>query len=562
VLTRFDTTFAGFANAFHRGEYTLWLGSGISRDKVDNVSDLLERLVELLRSSIDTNDEACAYRTALQDVLDLASLTPEELESLDYSAPVVEWPLRLRIIGVLVNHYSKVLDVRVGEDKDDDYLVWTGLDVSNTYGSADLEPDVEHYCIAVLMLEGLVGSAVTANWDGLLEKAIMDLSPAFDAIARVVVRPEDFRQPTRRIEIIKFHGCAVRAVDNEALYRPLLVARESQISGWTAQPENQSMRQHLEVLYTDRPTLMIGLSAQDANLQTVFANAVQSLARPWPASPPAIVLSEEELKAYHRNLLSLTYGSNYAGNATPIAESALLGSFGKPTLLALVLHSLTAKLTFLMDNVVGASWDSHNKSRLTKALVDLRDAAAHEADADRWAFLTGFIGTMSLMLNIFRTGHPPNASDHDYIPLSDRPVTQAIHSIDYPGDAFGWLGVAISLVGRGHTSGHWSVLPGRRDAPGEGVIRLIKGGHDARVFFVKDSRTWTALELSGLIDSNDANIFIVSAEEEPPAPSRSPRPRFGRSGKVGAAHFSIAASMGDIASADDLYEAFKLAGGF
>ncbi len=53
VLERFDTTFSQFAAAFEDGQYVLWLGSGISRDRVPNVYALLERVIESLRVSIN-----------------------------------------------------------------------------------------------------------------------------------------------------------------------------------------------------------------------------------------------------------------------------------------------------------------------------------------------------------------------------------------------------------------------------------------------------------------------------------------------------------------------------
>ena len=285
VLARFDTTFSEFAAAFEDGQYVLWLGSGISRDRVPNVGELLERVLEHLRSNIVVDNKACVYRAALNEVLRLGGLMSDELASLDFTTAVETWPLRERIIGTLITHYSDVLDVLVGEDKPDDYLVWTGLDVPNTYGSPDLIPDVEHYCIAVLMLEGLIASAVTANWDGLLEKALAELTPAFGSLVRIVVKPDDFRNSGPYLEIIKFHGCAVRARDDESAYRSLLIARTAQISSWTEQPQNKSMRKHLEVLYTDQSTLMIGLSAQDANLHTVFASAIQDLGA-WVSNTP------------------------------------------------------------------------------------------------------------------------------------------------------------------------------------------------------------------------------------------------------------------------------------
>lgn len=562
VLARFDTTFSEFVSAFEDGQYVLWLGSGISRGRVPNVGDLIERVLEHLRSNIVNHDTGCAYRTALREVLRLAGLTSDELTSIDFAAAADAWPLRDRIVATLITKYSHVLDIAVGDDNPDDYLVWTGLDVANTYGSPVLVPDVEHYCIAVLMLEGLVTSAVTANWDGLLEKALNDLTPAFDSLVRVVVKPDEFRATGPRIEVIKFHGCAVRAREDEAGYRDLLIAREQQISGWTEQPQNKSMRKHLEVLYTDRLTLMIGLSAQDANLHTVFAGAIQDLARPWPAAPPAVVLSEQRLEAYHRNLLKLTYGSNHQGNGTAIAKSALLGAYGKPALLALVLWSLTAKLSFLIEHALGLSWDQAELEQLQTDLVGIRDEAAAHADRDRMMFVERLIDVAALTLRVFRTGRSPVAGERRYDPLSDRPITQAILNADFPADAFGLLGVALALMGRGHTSGNWSAIPGDSKVPHDGVLRLVTEQRDARVFLVKDSVTSTALELDETFDDSDGSVLIVVADEEPPVSTRSPRSRFGRDGKTRAGRFSVASSVADTVSADDLFEAFKLAVGF
>ncbi|WP_071028416.1 SIR2 family protein [Mycobacterium talmoniae] len=575
VLARFESAFSDFTAAFNEGQYVLWLGSGISRDRVPNVYALLVRVLEHLRSNIVDGDTDCAYRTALGEMLRLAGLVREELESIDFSIAVDEWPLRERIVSTLVTNYSRVLDVLVGDDNPDDYLVWTGLDVPNTYGSPDLEPDVEHYCIAILMLEGLVASAVTANWDGLLEKALVELTPAFGSLVRVAVKPDDFRIVGPRIDVIKFHGCAVRAREEETEYRNLLIARESQISGWTQQPENRSMRKHLEVLYTDRLTLMVGLSAQDADLHTVFATAIQDLGRPWPASPPAVVFSEEHLESYHRNVLKLTYGSNHRGNAAAIAQSALLGAYGKPTLLALVLSSLTDKLSFLIEHGTGTAWGSAAVKQLQTDLLSLRDSVASHADPDNHEaleysakaqfqreFLARLISVVNSALTVFRTGRMPSAGNGHYEPLSDRPVNQAVHSADFPSKQFGRLGVALALIGRGLALGHWSAVPGDGEEPGNGVVRLVTGQRDARVFFVKDATTSTKLELESSFDDSDEDVLIVVADEEPPRFTRSPKPRFGRDGKPGPGRFNVASSIADTASADDLYEAFRLAGGF
>ncbi|MHA7275547.1 SIR2 family protein [Arthrobacter sp. Hz1] len=574
VLARFDTTFSQFATAFGEGQYVLWLGSGISRDRVPNVVELLERVIEFLRVSINPDNQACEYRSALDSVLSLASMTDDERATVNITIPFEDWTLRERIAGVLVGQYSKVLDIRI-EGKARDYLVWDVLDVPETYGSPDIEPDVEHYCIALLMLEGLVDSAVTANWDGLVEKALGDLMPEFNTFARVIVKPDDFLLPKRPVEFVKFHGCAVRARD-DAEYRSLLIARLSQISVWATKWEHRLIRKRLESLYTERPTLMLGLSAQDANLHLIFGAAAEDLVRPWSSTTaPAVVLSEEQLFPHHSHVLEITYGADYNAHATAISNASVLGSFGKPTLLALVLSSPIQKLAFFLEQVLQPTWDQADIQRLTADLVGLRDFAAsytipcnaemlkpQEISEFQMEFVARLIDVTHLVLTVFRTGSVPCASGRRYEPLSDRPAAQAIHNPDFPLKEFGLLGVALALVGRGQVSGHWVVRPGDRRAPSNGVLRLVTDQRETQVFFVKNAATLTKLQLDETYDDRNGNAFVVIADEEPKASIRSPRSRFGRDGKTEAGRFSIASTVADTASSDNLFEAFRLAGGF
>lgn len=575
VLERFGTSFSTFENAFNEGQYALWLGSGISRERVPNLGDLLTRVVEHLRENAVTEAAEGEFGSALEDVLRLAGLSDEELQAVDYSVPFGEWRLKDRIISALVPNYSRVLDVPVGDDKPEDYLVWTGIDVSNTYGSPDLEPDVEHYCIALLMLEGLVSAAVTANWDGLLEKALSELTPISGSLVRVAVKPDDFRIAGRRVDLIKVHGCALRARDNESEYRDSLVARHSQISAWTEQPQNRLMKKQLESLFAIQSTLMIGLSAQDGNLQTIFAAAAQDLPRSWPTSPPAIVLSEERVETYHQSALRTTYGTTHQGNSSDIKASALLGAYGKPVLLALVLSSLTEKLSFLMQHGLGETLGTPAVAELQEHLRKLRDSVALQADPDgsteleysdvlnlQRCFVARLLDVVSFATTVFRGGRFSSGERLRYNPLSDRPATQAVQNADYPAIEFGRLGVALALIGRGLSSGEWAAIPGRGVEAAGGVVRLVTAQRNARVFFVKDAIVLTQLELEDLFDDSGGDVLIVVADEIPPPQARSPRSRFGRVGKASAGRFSVASNVADTASLDELYEAFKIAGGF
>lgn len=83
----------------------------------------------------------------------------------------------------------------------------------------------------MLALEGTVTELATANWDGLLEGAMKALGHS-DTFYRVTVTGDDLRGAAAAAKLYKFHGCALRAIEDEGKYRPLLVARSAQITSW------------------------------------------------------------------------------------------------------------------------------------------------------------------------------------------------------------------------------------------------------------------------------------------------------------------------------------------
>lgn len=567
VLAGLEGGSSDFATSFTAGDYVLWLGSGISREVVPNVQDLLVRVLEMLRANIDHTNPGCPYRIALNEALVLAGLSQGDIDVIDLAAPVASWADCQGISWRLTSRYAEVLDIPVS-GQPADYLVWSGVDVPGTYADPTLEPDVEHFCVALLMLEGVVSSAVTANWDGLIEQALAALANAPDRILRVIVKGDDFRRSSRRAQLIKFHGCAVRARDDEATYRALLVARHQQISGWTERQANRVMRTHLELLYTDHPSLVIGLSLQDANMHTMIARSIEDLQRPWPQTPPAVVLAEEQLQPHHRHILQATYRSEYETHSNEIIDSAVLGSYAKPTLLALLLWTLTDKLLVVLSGLpANPYWAEIETERLHFDIRQLRDTVAISADSDNRAFLTHLIDLTVLMLGVFRTGRAPASTSANYEPTSDRPIREALQNPDFPAAAFGRLAIAISLLGRGHSAGDWELLPGTIKAADGGVVRLTgppnaSTRREVRVFLVKDAFAAIALTVEGLADEHDPGTLIVLAEREPTSVVRSPRPRYGRVGATGAGRVSIEDLYAAADSADDLYAAFKLAGGF
>lgn len=560
VLACLEEEFVEFAEGFCRGDYLLWLGSGISRDVVPNVPLLLRQMLEYLRTNIDPFDSACRFRRAFDEVLDISGLPAVTRASLDVGVPVDSWSEVDDVVNRLVDRYSDVLNVQV-TDEPEDFLVWTGLNVPATYGSIELEPDVEHYCVALLMLEGVVRSAPTTNWDGLVEAAMERLTGNADAFLHVVVAPTDFRESPRAAELVKFHGCAVRAAANEDEYRGRLIARRAQISGWTTKPENQMMKNYLEILFASRSAFVVGLSAQDANIHTVLNQATQNLVREWPTSPPAVVFAEQRLHYHHKHVLQVTYAGSYAPNADAIGESALLGAYAKPSLVGVVLFVLADKLCVLMASASELSVPVGDLERLRADVRCLRDRAGELADVDQRAFIDALLLGLTFALTVFRFGKVPDPGNSSYQPLSTAPVEDALQNPDYPAAALGRLAIVVSLLGRGLAEDQWTVGVGSSDAPADGVVRVANGHRTAHVFIVASSRSLSQLEVDGLVDFDDDELLVLQAEASTVASARSPRARYGRTGAAGARLVDLEALCGTVSSADELFEAFRLEGG-
>jgi hypothetical protein len=69
-------------------------------------------------------------------------------------------------------------------------VLWNGVNITATFADQALEPDVEHICIAILILEGVASEIASANWDGLVEKAVERLTGGTPRSGRL--------RPTRR----------------------------------------------------------------------------------------------------------------------------------------------------------------------------------------------------------------------------------------------------------------------------------------------------------------------------------------------------------------------------
>jgi hypothetical protein len=550
TLDLLDGSHSELAAGVAQDAYTFWLGSGISLQRMPNLKAVAKRVLAFLQARVSVGDPTCRFAKALNEVLALAGPSPDEWGRINLATPVDHWPDLDTIAGRLVNNYARMLDVPV-DDEEADYLLWEAVDVVRVYADPTKTPDVEHLCVAVLALEGVASNIASANWDGLVERAVAELGgPA--PVLRVCVLPKETRALKLRATLYKFHGCAVKAGADEAQYRSVLVGRQSQIHEWVA--NNAVMVAKLMDLVTSKPTLMLGLSAQDANIQGLFAVARARMAWNWPSHPPAYVFSEDALGIDQRGLLQNVYKDAYtAANRDAIFDGALVRAYGKPLLSALVLCVLTSKLVALV-NIAAAGLAPAERDKLAAGLVAARNAVADTCTPEE-AILRALLANIGRTLSLFRTGAPPAAGAGLYQPLTTAAVHQLPADPTIPGSGLGELAVGASLLGMGLRFGAWTVTADNPVDLRASAVHLTSSIGSAKIFFAANSQAVLRLKANGVVADNDEAV-IVHSLDIPPAMPRSPRGAR-RTGWVGLREVSVSALVTTAPDADGLLQRFR-----
>jgi hypothetical protein len=511
VLHLLDNSFADVSAAAETRGFALWVGSGISLGRAPSVGSMLERALEHLRRNIDATDANCRFRRALEEALAMSDLLPAEKLAIRLDRPADSWPEKGKIIRSLWDAYASVLDIRV-DGEQDDYMLWNAVDVRATFGTLD-DPDCEHLCIAILVMEGAIADIASANWDGLIEKAIERLSGG-EPLLQVVVDPDDLRDPAgRRSRLIKFHGCAIYATREPNVYRAFLTATRPQITFWPHNPRLAALRTMLRGVATNSRTLMVGLSLQDTNLQDLFAAARADNPWPWrPApAPRGHVFCTNEIGVHQINMLRVVYHAEYGSNGAAIEASALIRAYAKPALLGFVLHLLCAKLTSLASRACGGPLAGAS-AEIAGGLRRLRDYIAALADGDRLTFLNRFIELWSRGMALFRRGDLPAAGSQNYEVISplSAPEMAADPNIDQSG--LPELAIGLGLLGRGEAQGKWTLSrPSGLDID-RGTFQATgtwASAKTAQIFFVSGPTAAIELINRGAL-KNDYDIILHS----------------------------------------------------
>lgn len=515
VLAKFEAEFASVANAVENGEFAFWVGSGISR-QAPNLGNLIERAFDYIREKAIDPATAAAYLPALEEALGLAEIEPVTVHG-QYGQPLATWPEHGAIIDRLWNKYSRVLDIRIAGTSPD-FMLWDAIDIRGAFGTYT-PPAAEHLCIAILILEGAVKNIASGNWDGFIEAAVDRLSDGVPGVMQVVVDPDQLRGPPGRARLLKFHGCIVHARHEPLVFRRFLTGSHTQILDWPEKPEFAAMCNEIVGLATTQKTLVLGLSIQDHNLQTLFTRAKAVHAWPWPSTPaaPAHVFCEDKIQQGQRDVLRLSYGDAYNNDPAAVHEATLLRAWAEKVLIGLVLKLLANKLTRLMELSFTSIGKDPNAYALDLSLTELRNYIADLAlpfpgEHNRTSFVNCAIALWSRILSVFRIGALP-ANPQAYETLCNSTPNLIPNDQNAQAMGLGRLGIVLSLLQHGRTAGLWELRqPASNDlASGAITARALRpDGVDRPLFVVKSATEAIALKSIGALANH--NAVVVHAD--------------------------------------------------
>jgi hypothetical protein len=369
------------------------------------------------------------------------------------------------------------------------------------------------------------------------------------------VLQQDLRNQPVPIQLLKFHGCAVMAGSGGDEYRKALVGRQAQITSWPTAPEKQAVRTKMLSVATERPTFMVGFSAQDSNIQDVF-NAVRSqMPWRWPSDPPALTFAEDRLGQWQKNLLKVTYGDDaFVANRTDIENASLIRAYGKPLLTALVLDVLMRKAHALIRATDGLG--AADADALCDGATAVRDAVAATAGTGTNDFVAALLAATARAVSLFRQGRePPSLEIYDRLTMHSASQVAMVPAVD--SDSVRELTVSLALLGRGHAAASWSLDVEPTTTGTFGALRVVEtDGTERAIFLTANGRAGVELALRGPMTSGASDAILIHCDDPAVPLPRSPSAPPGRTGSAASAEVAIRQLLRDSSDLAALHRGF------
>jgi hypothetical protein len=363
------------------------------------------------------------------------------------------------------------------------------------------------------------------------------------------------RGPAAAAVLYKFHGCALRAIENEGDYRDLLVARSAQITGWMSSGKFKIVRDQLEALIQRSRTLMIGMSAQDVNIQNMFGQVGAQQGWKWTDAPTPIVFAAQELGDNQKNVLNVAYGDDYEPNRGAICEAARLQAYGKPLLLALLLNVLSTKLKVLASDVTAPMLDEFAHAAIGEGIAHLRNRVAEAGDSDRLQLAKGIATGLARARHQLQNGSSP-AGVPTYFPVDGQPAHLMKGKLGLANTGQREAAVALGLIGLDDQAAVWTASIDDPTDVRSGALRLTSPSASARVFFAANDDNITSLMECGAFDSDDSDVVLICSRRVSERQQRNPSSNL-RTGKIGPRFLALGPMLAESASLDDLRDRLR-----
>lgn len=495
----------------------MWIGSGISWGIAPDLVELIARVLRFLRDrALSAEPDATEHEVALLEIMD--SFLPGE--RVKYLAGRAEWePPDLEHLR---DQYSRVLGVGV-KGKPNDYLLIDGAGLPELYGDPALRPGPTHELLAMLIFEGCATHLASGNWDGLVEKALREIS-SIDTLLSVYVDVNDPRDANGNAEIAKFHGCAVLAHADPGRYRGKIIATTAQISKLHGDPEFEHMKERLRDLATRMRSLVLGLSVQDSDLLAVFQGAASRSPWSWDPDHPAYLFAEPSLLMGQKDVLEVAYGDEFGRERAEITRRSALGSYAGPVLAALIVEVLGVKLATALERHHRLPSDVISSLQHGVRRLILRVIAGHGRDES--TLVRFLLGGYADFLRTF-VG-PATVGAARYIPFARGTKAHVESDMAILGMGIDLLAVVLGLVGLGELSGRWRASLADDSAGSRISFARRRSAPRTTVIVVRSAAEAIAVMASDDWIQGEGDMALLQMQIGAASPTRSPGGKLGR----------------------------------
>jgi hypothetical protein len=487
------------------GERVLWIGSGVSRDQVLPLADLIEKLIQYLQGQIVEAKDSDAHFSALQKIVE--DHFPEKSA---FHADPTTWRPTRESLAAAANSYSEILATEV-EGHDDDYLLWTGIDVRETYGAPEIAPGPEHELVAILIREGVVDALVTTNWDGLIEKATKAAtSSGNEDILAVHMTNESFKTERGSAQLNKIHGCAVLARQDPETYKKYLIAQIADIAIWRSEEKYSFIISRIENLLQTRRSIFLGLSVQDYNLLALIATATKIQPWAWDQHSPAYTFAEKELGARQKEFLRIAYRTEPRELRPEIRKASSLDMYSGPALASFVIETVRRKLDVGLDRAADYNSSGDVMQAFSSGLSEL-EAALLRRVGDK----------LDVLVRILKQGLTPllqryydptvNCVEGTYLPVFPATAKACSTAEEFKNLSLPELAVTLSLIGLGRANGYWESLLVADNSSLAGALVLRSKSTRRRVILVitRDEVATSAFKATDTWQQGNASIVLI-----------------------------------------------------